>query len=398
MSDQDLKALIASRRPGHGLPQAFYRDPAIYERDLARVFRDAWLYAGHVSELAASGDFRLVEVGRDPVILLRGEDGALRAFHNVCRHRGSRLVSQPCGNAQRLVCPYHAWAYGLDGSLQHARHMPADFDPAVHGLRPVALEELEGLLFINLAATPSDFAPVRAALSDALSRYGLADAKVACSRRYEIAANWKLAVENYTECYHCAPAHPEYSVAHSLARPGARDTEAMAEVMARAASCGLSEARLNRVYDTAEAQGADYAHERYPLLDGHLTGSEDGQPVAPLMGSLSGYDGGTTDLQVGPVSFGLAYPDHLVLYRFLPLSVDRCACDISWLVRGDAAEGRDYELERLTWLWDVTTRADQRIIEGNQAGVDSSAYQPGPLSEMEVFTDRFLGWYLATIA
>ena len=130
---------------------------------------------------------------------------------------------------------------------------------------------------------------------------------------------------------------------------------------------------------------------------GHITGSEDGKAVAPLLGEIREYDGGATDFQVGPASYALAYCDYIVIYRFTPVSLHESECDITWLVNGDAEEGRDYDRARLTWLWDITTQADKRIIENNAAGVRSRFYQPGPYSTMEEYTWKFMSWYLQTI-
>jgi phenylpropionate dioxygenase-like ring-hydroxylating dioxygenase large terminal subunit len=234
-------------------------------------------------------------------------------------------------------------------------------------------------------------------LLDCLRPYRIDNAKVAHRQTFPLDANWKLSLENYTECYHCAPAHPEYSKGHSLAKPEARSDDLLQQVMARAESCGLSGRSVNRTYMGAEGSGADYAYERYAMWRGHVTGSEDGKPVAPLMGDIKDYDGGTTDIQVGPVTYGLAYCDHIVIYRFTPVSLDKSECDITWLVNGDAEEGVDYDKAKLTWLWDVTTEADKRIIENNAKGVNSRFYQAGPLSLMEEFTGSFISWYLHTI-
>jgi phenylpropionate dioxygenase-like ring-hydroxylating dioxygenase large terminal subunit len=415
MEARKLAELIERQRrqtaAGFGLAREFYRSPEIYQRDLEQVFLRSWIYACHASEIPNIGDFQVLEIADESVIICRSsEEGSsadrFSALINVCRHRGSRVCTEAAGNKSRFVCPYHAWAYDLDGGLAHARHMPAEFDRSTHSLKTIQLRELHGLLFVNFdsGADRGDagFDALAEAMDPCLAPYGLREAKVAHRQTYRIEANWKLAVENYSECYHCAPAHPEYSMAHSLKDPGARATELMNAVMAKADACGLSSTRVNQVFDTALAFGADYAYERYPLLNDFLTGSEDGQAVAPLMGSIHGFDGGTTDLQVGPVTFGLAYCDHVVLYRFTPRGVDSCDCDITWLVNGSAEEGleegKDYQRERLTWLWDVTTIADKRIIEDNQAGVNSRYYEPGPLSEMEVFTRRFASWYLNALS
>jgi Rieske 2Fe-2S family protein len=171
----------------------------------------------------------------------------------------------------------------------------------------------------------------------------------------------------------------------------------MARVMSRARACGLSEKSVSRIYLDEPGFGTGYAFERYPMWRGHVTGSDDGQPVAPLLGEIKDYDGGTTDFQVGPVTYALAYCDYVVIYRFTPVSVNESECDITWLVNGAAQEGQDYDKQRLTWLWDITTRADKRIIEHNAEGVRSRFYEPGPYSSMEEYTWKFMTWYLQTI-
>jgi Rieske 2Fe-2S family protein len=253
------------------------------------------------------------------------------------------------------------------------------------------------MIFVNFAAEAAPFAPIKKDLSECLRPYRLDQAKVAHRQSYPIAANWKLAVENYSECYHCAPAHPEYSRGHGLAVPPEEYYDALKEVMARAHTCGLSGKSVDHAYLAATHFGADSGYDRYPLIHGHVTGSRTGKPVAPLLGEIQDYDGGATDFQVGPVTFALAYCDHVVIYRFTPLSVDQTDCDITWLVNGDAKEGKDYDVTELIWLWDITTIADQQIIERNAEGVNSRFYEPGPYSLMEDFTARFVDWYLATI-
>jgi len=168
-------------------------------------------------------------------------------------------------------------------------------------------------------------------------------------------------------------------------------------VMQRAPEVGLTQHVVRRSWLDSGVLGTDRGFDRYPLLRGHLTGSRDGRPVAPLLGSISGYDGATTDLHLGPMTFGLAYSDHVVLYRFTPRAPRLTDCEVTWLVNASAVEGKDYDVPKLTWLWDVTTLADKKIIERNQAGVDSRFYVPGPLSSMEDFTQRFLLWYVAAM-
>jgi Rieske 2Fe-2S family protein len=397
VQEREIRALIEKQQDRHSLAREFYTDPDIYERDVERIFLQSWLYAGHVSEVPNPGDWFLYELAGESIIIARGLDGEIRAMLNVCRHRGSRICLEQKGRAKRLICRYHGWTYDLDGKLAGASRMGEDFDKSDISLKRIHVELLDGMMFVNFADQPAPFGPVRDGLAECLRPYDLGHAKVAHRQSYPIKANWKLAVENYCECYHCAPAHPEYSRGHSLAHQGLRSGEFHDAVMARAAACGLSEKSVNLLYGDAPGFGADFGYDRYPLIRDHLTGSEDGQPVAPLLGSIRDYDGGATDLQVGPVLFGLMYCDYVVLYRFTPLSIDTADCDITWLVRGDAEEGKDYDREKLTWLWDVTTHADKAIIERNQQGVNSRYYVPGPLSTMENYTWKFLSWYLHTM-
>jgi Rieske 2Fe-2S family protein len=397
VEEREILQLAERQQDMTGMPREFYRDPDIYERDIEQIFLRSWLYAGHKSEISRVGDWFLFELAGESVIIVRNAEDGINALLNVCRHRGSRICVESNGCSRLLTCRYHGWTYDLEGQLRSAAHMSESFDTSDISLKKIHVELLDGLIFINFAENPSPFTPVREGLAECLRPYRLDNARVAHRQSYPIASNWKLAVENYCECYHCAPAHPEYSRGHSLAQPDSRTLEMNAEVMARAAVCGLSEKSVNQVYLDAPGFGADFSYERYALMRDHVTGSADGCPVAPLMGRIKDYDGGTTDLQVGPVTFALMYCDHVVIYHFTPVSIDRADCDITWLVNGDAEEGIDYDKEKLTWLWDVTTQADKAIIERNQQGVNSRYYVPGPFSTMEGYAWKFVSWYIDTM-
>ncbi len=397
MNEKDIISLVKDQSERFSMAQEFYRDPDIYQRDIDRIFMNSWLYAGHHSEIPQVGDWFLFELADESVIIVRSAEHDINALLNVCRHRGSRICVENKGCSKILTCPYHAWSYDLKGQLRAAAYMDESFDKSSIALRKIHVELLEGMIFVNFADKPSSFAPVRVGLADCLSPYRLKNAKVAHRQTYRIESNWKLAVENYCECYHCVPSHPEYSRGHSLAWPAMRTKELHEDVLGRAAACGLGTDFVNRTYLEAPVFGADFAFERYALIRGHVTGSEDGKPVAPLLGGIRGYDGGATDLQVGPVTYALMYCDHVVIYRFTPLSIGKSECDITWLVNSDADEGRDYDRDKLIWLWDVTTQADRVIIKRNQQGVNSRFYLPGPLSTMEDSTWKFLSWYLDTM-
>jgi Rieske 2Fe-2S family protein len=397
VNEQEIVTLAEVQREKYALAQAFYRDPDIYRNDIERIFLKSWLYAGHQSEIPKVGDWFLFEFDEESVIIVRSAEDEINAMLNVCRHRGSRVCVDSSGCSKRLTCRYHGWTYDLKGQLKAAAHMNESFDKSEIGLKRIHVELLEGMIYVNFADQPAPFSLIRDGLGDCLKPYRLENAKVAHRESYPIASNWKLAVENYSECYHCAPSHPEYSRGHSLAFPDHQNEELWQEVMARAGACGLSDKTVNQMYLDAPEFGADFSFDRYPLIREHVTGSEDGKPLAPFLGDIHDFDGGATDLQVGPVTFALLYCDHVVIYRFMPLTINTADCDVTWLVRGDAEEGKDYDKNKLIWLWDVTTQADKTIIERNQQGVNSRYYVPGPLSTMEDHTWHFLSWYLETI-
>ena len=156
--------------------------------------------------------------------------------------------------------------------------------------------------------------------------------------------------------------------------------------------------RLPDRYADLAVDGLQFFYGRTPLRDGILTGSEDGQPLAPPLGTLDGYDGGSTDLMLGPTTFALIYADHAVVYSFLPREPQRTEMTLTWLVRADAREGADYDRERLTWLWHVTTADDKRIVELNQLGVNSRFYRPGPYTKIEFLPNRFTDWYVRRLS
>lgn len=392
--ETSLADLIAAHRPGHALSRAFYTDARVWEADREAIFARQWHLAGHTSELPEPGDYLLFDLLNDSVIVTRDNHGTLRAFANVCRHRGARLCTAQRGHVRGFTCPYHAWRYDLNGALVAARQLrETDADAAELGLAPVAIEVFCGLIYVSLAADPQDFTALHSDLAPLVAPLGLAHTRVAHRACYEVEANWKLVLENYNECYHCANAHPEYSESHA-AHMDDRRLEPLGEALtARAQACGTPTRAIDRVGANRPAGAPDHGHYRYPLMEGFATGSADGTPLAPRLGELTGHDGGASDIYVGMLNPMLVYCDHAVLYRFLPLSPDRTAMELIWLVHEDAAEGRDYDLDRLIWLWDVTTRADKRIIEANARGVADRHYRPGPLMPMEIYIRRFIESY-----
>ena len=393
-----LHQLIDERQPGFALARAFYTDPEIYQRELDGFLLPHWLCVGHQSQIPNEGDYFLFEIASESVIVQRRQAGEIGALANVCRHRGSRVCYEDRGSAKTLVCPYHGWSYDLDGKLRSARHSGEDFEKLRFGLKPVHCRVVQGLVFVCLADEALELNAVEATAASVLAPYGWAEARVAHSARWTIEANWKLAVENYLECFHCGPSHPAYAKLHSNQEPYWKTEQRRSDLEASTRAMGIEIAGEDHWASDAQPGEESILSSRAAMYTGAVTGSEDGSPVAPLMGRFPDYDGGATFCHIGPASYFLAYADYGVIYRFTPRKVQQTEMEVIWLVRGDAQEGVDYQLDRLTWLWQITSVEDKLIIDQNQAGVNSRFYEPGPYAPVEKNTQRFVEWVVAAIA
>ena len=393
-----IKELLNNQQEDWSLDQKFYKDTSIFDLEKHNIFYNSWIFIGHESQIPNKGDFFVYKLLDEEIIVLRNKENKVKAFFNVCRHRGSRVCLEEKGNTSRFSCPYHSWTYNLDGKLLAAKSLREGIDKSKLGLHPCNIESASGMLLINLSDNPQSLKNLQSDLKEPFEMFGFKDLKVAAHKNYPIASNWKLAVENYQECYHCAPAHPEYSLSHSLKiedEPGF--DEAQEKMMNNLESCGLKDIEINKDFSNKDPDQEQYAYSRYALFDGYMTGSKDGKPLAPLLGDIKEFNQGCSDFNIGPVSYFLAYCDHIVGYIFTPTSQDQCQCDIYWLVNKDAEENKDYDKEKLMWLWDVTTYADETIIVNNQKGVNSIKYQSGPYTDKEQSTRRFIKWYLSEL-
>ncbi|MEH6581390.1 MAG: aromatic ring-hydroxylating dioxygenase subunit alpha [Halioglobus sp.] len=388
---------------GRAIDSYFYRSHLVYEKELDHLVFRSWLYACHVSEIPNPGDFQLFEVGEDSIILSRDQSGEIHALMNVCRHRGARVCEEHSGNRKTFVCPYHGWVYQSDGALKAARsmEMKPGFDTADYGLKRMKCVVYQGMVFVNCDPQAGDFLEALSALDEPLGAYDLPNAKVAHKQSYQIDANWKLVLENYLECYHCATSHRAYARMHTLKdlECNVRDrVQAMLDRTEEVTGVKGMGKEHYAIYSDAPSFGACVYTSRYGLYDGYHTGSEDGQAVAPLMGHIKGFDGGVGDFQMGPLSFMLNYPDHCVLYRFIPRGLTSTDMEVIWFVNGDAAEGRDYDVDKLIWLWHNTSLEDEYIISRNSEGVNSRFFEPGPYHpEFEETLQSFVDWYLQTM-
>ena len=396
-TDKSISGLIKNYKYGYSLERAFYKSQEIYDREIENIFLKNWILAGHTSQIPNPGDYFLFEFDKESIIITRTKKDEVKALINVCRHRGSHVCLNKEGNTTAFTCPYHAWSYDLEGTLIAARIMSNDFEKSENGLHQAHVELVGGQIYISLAEEPLSLKGMQEDLADVFDQYGFDHMKLVEQRTYPIEANWKLAVENYQECYHCAPSHLDYAKIHALAL-APKKFQPMKDKFLKENTSNIRTKASPYYFDLAKEGDEGYQYDRNPLLKGIKSGSRDGKPVAPLLGKVNEYGNGASEFSVGPTTYYLIYDDHMVGFRFLPTSLNTCIADVFWFVRGDAIKGKDYDLEELLWLWHVTILDDEKIIIDNKKGVDSHFYAPGKLSEMEMMEQHFLNWYLKALS
>jgi glycine betaine catabolism A len=336
------------------LPRAAFTDDAVLEWELAELFRGGWVCAGHADQVRARGDYLMVEIGGDSVLVIADDDGIPRAFHNVCRHRGARLVDDAEGRLRRLQCPYHAWTYGFDGSLRSAPFTDGleNFDAGCSGLAPVRLAVVEGLLLLDLSGSaPSPHEHV-GELAGLLARYRLGELRRGARLVYDVAANWKAIGENYSECLHCPGVHPELNqLSHYLSG---------AEITGSGAWCGGS-MTLGEGYETMAVDGG---HGRPPIE-------------------------GVTDLRsvlyfvLFPNTLVSLHPDYVMLHTLWPRAVDRTQVVCDWFFEPRTIEADGFDPSDAVEFWDQVNREDWHVCTLTQRGMASSAYVPGRYTTQE---------------
>jgi len=397
---QAILRRLTERNRAAALPREFYRGQAEYQLDLEAFWYRDWLFVAHDCELPGAGSFLTVQIGDYPILMVRDREGQIRAFHNSCRHRGSRICSAERGTVPRLVCPYHQWTYRLDGSLLGARDMEESFPRDQHGLKPVHCESVGGFIWVCLSEPPPDFARLRELVEPYLLPHDLGNAKVAFESTIIERANWKLVWENNRECYHCTANHP------ALCRtfPSTPTVRGPAEAAANP--------RMRQKWEQWESAGLPSRFQlsasgqsritRMPLLEGAVSYTLDGtaavgRPLSDKVASGSG-DVGALLMFHYPSTWNHVLGDHAISFRLLPISPTETQLTTKWLVHRDAEPGVDYDLQRLTEVWLATNDEDRRVCQENQLGVNSPAYSPAgysPLQEAGVM--QFVDWYSSSV-
>lgn len=401
---REAAELFARRRRGYSLEAPFYLDLELFELDMAGIFGRHWIHVGVASELPDPGAYMTVEFGRYALIVVRDEQGQLRAFHNVCRHRGTRILTERRGRLKKIVCRYHNWTYDLNGSLFHADHVAAGAERNCLGLKPVHLRNLCGLLFVCVAEQPpADFEEMRSIVEPYLAPHRLEDCKVAHQVDLIETGNWKSVMENNRECYHCTR-HPEllktffqfFAHAESDVTPGQREYYARYlrirdEFHRIWDGLGLPWQPRELLDDRVTA----FRVERMPLDGAGESYTLDARIASHrLVGDFTNPRLGALSLHTQPNSWNHFLSDHAVTFSLLPLAPERTLVRTTWLVHRDAVEGKDYDLDRLTRVWSRTNEQDATFVAWANLGVRSPAYEPGPYSPNENQLERFLDWYI----
>jgi Rieske 2Fe-2S family protein len=310
----------------------------------------------------------------------------VRGFFNSCRHRGAQICKDGHGRSARLVCPYHQWSYDLDGRLVGANRMHDGFDKASHGLTPIPTESVGGIICVALSDDVPDFTPFRDGFADLAASHDFINMKLVKEQIIVEKANWKLAMENSRECYHCPVGHPELCLSYydstMLNYDGSEDA------VFRDYEAGLKAMGLH----SGPYTGLWYGTSRFPLNPGTESQTLDGRRACRKLIAPEG--SGVLRFSLQAHSYNYAMPDYVFTFSVLPISAQETLMHSKWMVHKDAVEGVDYDLDHLTGVWWITNQQDVDLTENNQRGVNSFGYRPGPYAAAtESLLMRFIEFY-----
>ncbi|MBJ7537510.1 aromatic ring-hydroxylating oxygenase subunit alpha [Marinomonas transparens] len=394
--------LLEKRPSNHSLDAPLYNDPHMFRADMEEIFQKEWLFVGMTSEIPKKGDYFTVEVGQNPVLVVRDGEGNVNAFHNTCSHRGSLICTEHRGKVANLVCPYHQWTYDLKGNLLFAgTEMNKDFDKAQHGMKPTFCKTAGGFIFVCLGkkAPNDEFDEFLETLKHYMEPYDVENTKLAVESTMYERANWKLVLENNRECYHCSASHPEL-LNTLLEWDDTEDPRAPQDFLdhyAEQAAKWDAEGIPHKLASFGSVQRNRIV--RMPLKKGTKVMTIDGDKASNKnLGRIKNAELGSMRILHLPNSWNHMQSDHFIVFRVLPVSAQETIVTTKWFVHKDAVEGVDYDPENLRKVWDATNEQDKVLGERNQLGINSIGYRPGPYSEtFEFGVINFLNWYSDTM-
>jgi glycine betaine catabolism A len=367
LTTAELASIRREYRGATLLPARCYHDEAVLDWERERIVRTDWVMAGRVEDLPTPGSFKLVDIDGESVILVRGKDDVIRAFYNVCRHRGTAVEERECGTAVRFQCPYHAWIYDLDGRLARAKHTEdlEDFGFETFGLRPVHAATWQGFVFLNLS--DGSVEPLEAQLGDLVDHFTRFDFSTLRSAKridYEVAANWKFIAENYSECYHCPGVHPQLNKLTPYDLGGDYDPD------------GAWQGGWMELVGGAETMALDGGH-----------GSRHGRP--PMCGITAEDEVRIYYYVLWPLTFLSIHPDYLLVHRLEPIDAGHTRVICEWLFEEDTIALPDFDPSEPIAFWDLTNRQDWHVCELQQRGTRSRSWVAGRYSNNEASVQAF---------
>ncbi|MEO6835645.1 MAG: aromatic ring-hydroxylating dioxygenase subunit alpha [Candidatus Tumulicola sp.] len=350
------------------LPASWYISPENFVNERERVFARKWICVGRSEAIESPGDFFTTEPAGENLIVTRDRDGAVHAFYNVCRHRGTRICQAASGHFQGSIqCSYHAWTYGLDGALKVARNM-ADvpgFECGDYPLKEAAVALWEGFIFLNLGPAPEPFERALAPLIGRFAKWNVENLRTARTVEYDIACNWKLVFQNYSECYHCPLVHPQLDKL-SPSDSGRND---------------LTEGPVLGGYSELRSHGTSLT------TTGHTTRSP-----------LGSVDGADLDriyyYTIFPSMLFSLHPDYVMVHYVKPVAPGRTHVVCAWLFDAQTMTTCEFDPGDAVSFWDLTNRQDWQVSALTQLGLQSRAYSPGPYSNAEGLLGAFDRHYL----
>jgi Rieske 2Fe-2S family protein len=353
------------------LPQRYYADPGWFQREMEAIHFDMWLCAGRTSQIASAGDYFVRQIANASMIITRDDRGEIRAFHNVCRHRGTLLCTESEGKFNgRIQCQYHAWTYKLDGTLANAPHMEKvqGFCESDYPLNAVAAAEWDGHIFINLSARPVPFSEHLAGLDQKFRPWRMEELRMVERRVYQLKANWKLIIQNYSECLHCPIVHP------------------------------LLQKHSHYMSGDNEPPQPTYLGGRMDLREGVQSLTMDGTTSRCTLPGLSKDDQRHVYYYcILPNFFLNLHPDYMLTFTMWPKAVDQTEIVCEWHFHPDEIRKPGFNPNDAIEFWDITNKQDWQLSGMAQQGISSKGYQPGPYSNREELLLALDRWVMGRV-
>ena len=355
-------------RKAQTLSREYYIDTEILNEEFSKIFMNSWICVGRISEFTKKGKFKTVSVGKENIIILLDHENNLRAFYNVCRHRGTRICTKRSGTFSKVIqCGYHGWTYNIVGELVGAPHMNkvVGFKKKKHHLHRVAIHEWEGFIFINLNDNPENFNIFFKPIKNKFKQWNLSKLIPYKTKEYKVKGNWKLVVQNYCECYHCPVLHPDLASIHNY---------------------------MSGRNDFFEG----------PFLGGYMNFNKDktsinskGELCCPPIKSVKKNDlGRVYYYSVFPNLLLSLHPEYVMYHTVWPYDVDKCIVQCAWLFEKEIIDSKKYQIIDAINFWDMTNNQDWYISELSQLGIQSKKYSPAPYSGQESLLAAYDNYYL----